>query len=69
MDFESLDLHVGPGPLARARAKLAPPARPDRALPAVAAAALFAICALTFAAAAILAPPVVIQPMAKPGVH
>ncbi|HVY32903.1 MAG TPA: hypothetical protein VG960_00655 [Caulobacteraceae bacterium] len=56
-------------PLDQARAKLAPSAPADRALPAVAAAALFAVCALTFAAAAILAPPTVVTPMAKPGVQ
>jgi|GEM_PF-4654980 hypothetical protein len=58
-----------PAPLALARAKLVAPSRPDRPLAAVCAAALFAVCALTFAAAAIFAPPVVIEPMAKPGVQ
>ena len=58
-----------PSPLDRARAKLKAPTRPDRPLIAVAAAALFAASALTFAAAAILAPPLVIEPMAKPGVR
>jgi hypothetical protein len=56
-------------PLERARAKLKPRAPTDSTLPAVAAAALFAFCALTFAAAAILAPPNVVAPMAKPGVQ
>ena len=58
-----------PRPLDLARAKLKPPARPERPLAAVAAAALFAACALTFAAAAILAPPIDIAPIAKPGVQ
>ena len=68
MDTESPKT-AGLSPLERARAKLAPRAPSDSALPAVAAAALFAFCALTFAAAAILAPPVVVAPMAKPGVQ
>ena len=58
---------AGLTPLALARAKLAPRAATESALPAVAAAALFAFCALTFAAAAILAPPTVVTPMARPG--
>ncbi len=52
-----------------ARAKLKAPVRPDRSLLAVVAAALFAVSALTFAAVAILAPPLVVEPMAKPGVR
>ncbi len=60
---------AGPTPLELARAKLKPRAPSDGALPAVAAAALFAFCALTFAAAAILAPPTVVAPMARPGVQ
>ena len=60
---------AGPTPLERARAKLGPRPRSDSSLPAVAAAALFAFCALTFAAAAILAPPTVVTPMAKTGVQ
>jgi hypothetical protein len=60
---------AGPTPLDLARAKLKPRAPSDSALPAVTAAALFAFCALTFAAAAILAPPTEIAPMARPGVQ
>jgi hypothetical protein len=59
----------GPTPLELARAKLTPRRTSDSSLPAVAAAALFAACALTFAAAAILAPPNVVAPMARPGVQ
>jgi hypothetical protein len=68
MEIES-SLSAQPRPLDLARAKLKPPTKPDRTLAAVAAAALFAACALTFAAAAILAPPVTIAPIAKPGVQ
>ena len=50
-------------PLERARTKLTAPPRDDRTLAAVAAAALFAASALTFAAVAILAPPVAIEPI------
>ena len=60
---------AGPTPLETARAKLRSRAPSDNSLPAVAAAALFAFCALTFAAAAILAPPTVVAPMARPGVQ
>ena len=62
-------LPAGPTPLELARAKLAPRPVAESALPAVAAAALFAFCALTFAAAAILAPPTVVTPMARLGVQ
>ena len=68
MDIE-LPMTLGPSRLELARAKLKPRARSDGALPAVAAAAFFAVCALTFAAVAILAPPVVAAPLARPGVQ
>jgi hypothetical protein len=58
-----MDIESRHSPLQRARAKLKAPVYPDGALAAVAAAAFFAICALTFAAAAILAPPLVLVPM------
>ncbi|MDR3512144.1 MAG: hypothetical protein P4L73_10955 [Caulobacteraceae bacterium] len=49
--------------LARARRRLAPPpVRREPVWPTLAAAAFFAVCALTFAAAAILAPPVQLAP-------
>jgi len=54
--------------LARARARLQPPQTAERLWPPLAAAALFAFCALGFAAAAILAPPVQVTPIARPGV-
>jgi hypothetical protein len=56
-------------PFDQVRAKLACKAPSDRPLAAVAAAALFAFCALTFAAAAIFAPPINVAPMARPGVQ
>ena len=58
-----------PSPLQRARAKLLVPPQPERPYVAVAAAALFAVCALTFAAASILAPPVTLEHMAKTSVQ
>jgi hypothetical protein len=62
-------LSTAPTPLELAKAKLAAPKRPDRPMAAVAAAALFAVCALVFATAAILAPPTTFTPIAKPGVQ
>lgn len=47
--------------LARARALVEPPKKRERMWPVVAAAALAAVSALTFATAMILAPPVVTQ--------
>jgi hypothetical protein len=47
------------------RALLETPDRPDRAWPAVLAALAFAICALGFATAAVLAPPVELTPVAE----
>jgi hypothetical protein len=44
--------------LAYARERLEPPVRRESAWPALAAAAFFAVCAMTFAVAAILAPPI-----------
>jgi hypothetical protein len=56
--------------LGLARTRLQPPPAPrERLWPPLAAAALFAACALSFATAAILAPPVQITPIAKPGVE
>ena len=55
--------------LDRARAKLAEPKPKDRHWAALAAAAFFAICALVFATAAIVAPPLSHDPAAKSGVH
>jgi hypothetical protein len=53
-----------------ARLKLAPKARPDRSpLMALGAAAFFAICALGFAASAVLAPPIDYIPAARQGVR
>ncbi|MET0273165.1 MAG: hypothetical protein ABW360_09255 [Phenylobacterium sp.] len=51
--------------MARARALTAPPARPEKMWPVVAAAALAAVSALTFATAMILAPPVVTEHVVK----
>jgi len=44
--------------IAYARARLEPSVRRESAWPALAAAAFFAVCAMTFAVAAILAPPI-----------
>ncbi len=54
--------------LALIRGKLQPRIRPERPLTAVAAAAFFAISALTFATAAVLAPANVTTPVAHAGV-
>jgi hypothetical protein len=50
--------------LVEVRALLAAPAQAERAWPALLAALAFALCALGFAAAAILAPPVELTPVA-----
>jgi hypothetical protein len=50
--------------LAEVRALLQAPERPERVWPSVLAALAFAVCALGFAAAAILAPPVELTPIA-----
>jgi len=44
--------------LAYARERLEPPVRRESAWPALGAAAFFAVCAMTFAVGAIMAPPV-----------
>jgi hypothetical protein len=49
--------------MARARARLDPPVRVERVWPALAAATFFAVSALAFATAAILAPPAQLTPM------
>ena len=55
--------------LGQARAKLAEPKPRDRHWAALAAAAFFAVCAIGFAAAAVLAPPLSHDPAAKAGVR
>jgi len=54
--------------LAQAREKLKAPARRDLYWAALGAAALFALCAIAFAAAAVLAPPLGYERAAKIGV-
>jgi hypothetical protein len=54
--------------LAQARDKLREKPQPDRHWAALAAAAFFALCALAFAVAAVMAPPVSYDPAAKVGV-
>ena len=49
--------------MADARLLLEPPSQVARTWPTLAAALAFAVCALTFAAAAILAPPVQLTPI------
>ena len=54
--------------LTKAREKLSPPPPRERHWSALGAAAFFAVCALVFAAAAVLAPPLSHDPAAKVGV-
>lgn len=54
--------------LAKAREKLRESPRPDQHLAALAAAAFLAVCAIAFAVAAVLAPPLSHAPAAKIGV-
>lgn len=54
-----LDSPLDPAALGRARALLKPPVRRENPLAAVAAAALFALSALTLAVVVILVPPVI----------
>ena len=51
--------------IARARALLDPPKRPERMWPVLGAAALLAVSALTFATAMILAPPLASEHVAQ----
>lgn len=51
--------------VARARALLAPPVRPQRMWPVLSAAVFLALSALAFATAMVLAPPVVTEPAVK----
>jgi hypothetical protein len=71
MPLESISIADAPSSdaLRQARVKLAPPTRPERAWPALAAAAFFAASALAFATASILAPPLALTPAAKTGVR
>jgi hypothetical protein len=57
------------GLLEQARLKLRAPELRERTWPAVAAAAFFAVSALGFAVASVLAPPLGITPAAKTGVQ
>ena len=59
----------GGGLLAQARDKLRTPARRELYWAALGAAAFFALCAILFAAAAVLAPPLGRQPAARVGVR
>jgi len=58
----------GGGLLAQAKEKLRAPARRDLHWAALGAAAFFALCAIAFAAAAVLAPPLGQEPAARTGV-
>ncbi len=60
----SIDSVLDPDQLARARALLVRPARPQRMWPVLAAAAFLAVSALAFATAMILAPPLTSQHVA-----
>ena len=57
------------GLLEQVRGKLSRPAPKERHWAALAAAAFFAVCAIAFAVAAVLAPPVSRDPAAKTGVQ
>ena len=57
------------GLLRQARAKLGQPRPKDRYWAALAAAAFFAACAIAFAVASVMAPPVSRDPAAKTGVR
>jgi hypothetical protein len=57
------------GLLTEAREKLRESPRPDRHWAALGAAAFFALCAMAFVAAAVLAPPLSHAPAAKVGVR
>jgi hypothetical protein len=64
--IESLEQHQAfVESLARARTWLEPPMRRERVWPAVAAAAFFALSAMVFATAAILAPPAQLTPVTE----
>ncbi len=65
----SSDAEGSRGLLEQARIKLSPPKTRDSPLPALAAAAFFAIAALGFAAAAVLAPPETVSHAARHGLH
>jgi hypothetical protein len=68
MPIDPPHLKDGGGLLAQAREKLREKPRPDRHWAALGAAAFFALCAIAFAAAAVLAPPLSHAPAAKVGV-
>jgi len=57
---------LDPDALARAKALLERPTRPERLWPVIGAAALLAVSAVVFATAMVLAPPLVSQHLAGP---
>jgi hypothetical protein len=68
MPFDPTHAEDGAALLAQAREKLRERPHPDRHWAALGAAAFFAFCAIAFAVAAVLAPPVSHAPAAKLGV-
>ena len=56
---------LDPDAVARAKALLVRPSRPQRLWPVIAAAALLAVSALVFATAMILAPALLVEPSAR----
>ena len=69
MSIDPSHLNDGGGLLAQAREKLREKPRPDRHWAALGAAAFFALCAMAFVVAAVLAPPLSHDPAAKTGVR
>jgi hypothetical protein len=65
----TLSSALDPDAMARARALIAKPAKPQRMWPVLTAAGFLAIAALTFASAMILAPPLHTQHAAKDAVE
>jgi hypothetical protein len=69
MPIDPSPRHDDTGLLEQVRAKLSHPTPKDRHWAALAAAAFFALCALVFVVASVLAPPLSHDPAAKSGVR
>lgn len=64
-----LDEMLSEGLLDQARLKLQAPDHGEKPWPALLAAGFFALAAVAFAVAAVLAPPIIVSPAAKTGVR